>query len=101
MFSMTIVRTESAHLAIDATMSGGSLGGDGVLTASFTDTTPNSFAFDTFSLRPSSAALSAATFDTTAFSVTLTQVPEPSSCAVIAGLASLGVVMARRRGRRA
>ena len=100
LFSMMIVRTASAHLEIDASMSGGSLGGDGVLLASFTDTTPNSFAFDTFSLRPSSAALSATSFDTTAFSVTLTQVPEPSSCAALAGLASLGVVMARRRGRR-
>ena len=96
-FTLTLNRTATTELLINATMAGGSLGGDGLLFASFTDTTPNSFAYDTFSLRPSGSATSATSVDTTAFSITLTSIPEPASYATLAGIAVLGLVAARRR----
>ena len=102
-FDLTLTRTASSQLMIDATLSGGTVGNDGVdnndgtLTVSFLDTTPNSFSFDTFSLRPSGNATSATTFDTTAFSVTLTSVPEPSAFAALAGAAGLAFAVGRRR----
>jgi hypothetical protein len=95
-FTMTLLRTATNGLMINASMSGGSLGGDGLLVAAFEDTTPNSFAYDTFSLRPSSAALSASSFDTTAFSVVFTPIPEPSTFAALAGLAGLALAASRR-----
>lgn len=94
-FLMSMTLIDLGQLSVSTSMSGGSLGGDGLLQAAFTDATPNSLSFDTFSLRPSSDILSAATFDTTAFSVTLTSVPEPSATMAFAGLAL--VVLRRRR----
>ena len=93
-FLMTIARTGTSELTINASMSGGSLGGDGMMMASFIDTTPNSLAFDTFSLRPASEALSATTFNMTSFSVAV--VPEPSSFMVYS-CAALGLLRRQRR----
>jgi hypothetical protein len=96
-FGLTLTRTASAELMINATLSGGTVGDDGQLTVSFVDTTPNSFSFDTFSLRPSGNTLSATTFDTTAFSVALTSIPEPSAFAALVGAAGLVFAAGRRR----
>lgn len=93
---MTLSLTALSELSINATMSGGTLGGDGVLQASYLDTTPSSLSFDTFSLRPSSAALSATTIDTTAFSATLTSIPEPSTVTAFGSLALFALFRRRR-----
>jgi pectate lyase len=68
-FIMTFTRNASDGLDITATMTGGSLNNTGSASVSYSDGTPNSFAFDTFSMRPSSASDSASSFDTTLFEV--------------------------------
>lgn len=91
-FEWTLTRTAANELDVLATMSGGSVGGDGQLTVAFTDASPNSFTFDTFSMRPSSAALTAGQFNTTLFQVEV--VPEPAALSLL-GLG--GLAMLRRR----
>jgi pectate lyase len=66
---MTITRNASSGLDITATMTGGSLNNTGSLSVSYSDATPNTFTFDTFGLRPSSATDSATSFDSTLFRV--------------------------------
>jgi pectate lyase len=68
-FVMTFSRNASSGLDITATMTGGSLNNTGSASVSYSDSTPNSFTFDTFALRPSSANDSASSFDTTLFKV--------------------------------
>lgn len=68
-FVMTLTRNASSGLDIVATMTGGTLNGSGTATVSFTDTSPSSFTYDTFGLRPSNAASTADKFDTTLFKV--------------------------------
>jgi pectate lyase len=68
-FVMTFTRNASNGLDITATMTGGSLNNTGSASVSYSDGTPNSFTFDTFGLRPSSASDSASSFDTTLFEV--------------------------------
>ncbi len=68
-FVMTFTRNASNGLDITATMTGGSLNNTGSATVSYSDSAPNTFTFDTFGLRPSDAADSAASFDTTLFEV--------------------------------
>jgi pectate lyase len=68
-FVMTLTRNATNGLDIVATMTGGSLNNTGSASVSFTDGTPNSFTYDTFGVRPSSASDSAAQFDTTLFKV--------------------------------
>ena len=68
-FVMTFTRNAANGLDITATMTGGSLNNTGTATVSYTDNAPNTFAFDTFALRPSDAVDSAASFDTTLFEV--------------------------------
>ena len=98
---MTLTHNASDGLDITSTMSGGTLNGSGTLTTSFTDTTPNSstagggFTFDTFAIRPSSAATTADSFDTTLFKVEKL-VPEPTSI-VLMGLGSLALLVVRRK----
>ena len=92
---MTLTLTAASELQIYSAITGGSLS----MEASFLDATPNSLSFDTFSLRPSSATLAAATFETSAFSVTLTSIPEPSAFAALAGAAGLALAGLRRRRR--
>jgi len=92
-----LTRTLSDELQVDASISGGTFAGTGSLALSYLDTTPNagSFTFDTFAMRPSTAAATAATFDTTLFRVEVI-VPEPTSIAML-GLASVALVGLRRR----
>ena len=68
-FVMTVARNSANGLDITATMTGGSLNNTGGASASFSDSTPNSFTFDTFGLRPSTSADSATSFDTSLFKV--------------------------------
>jgi pectate lyase len=68
-FVMTFTRNAADGLDITATMSGGSLNNTGSASVSYSDSSPNSFTFDTFGLRPSSANDSASSFDTTLFEV--------------------------------
>jgi hypothetical protein len=97
-FVWTVKRTLADELQIGASISGGSLAGTGSLSLSFTDTTPNgsSFTFDTYAQRPSSAATTATTFDTTLFRVEVLPIPEPSTLGLtcLAAIAALGI---RRR----
>jgi pectate lyase len=68
-FVMTFTRNATNGLDITATMTGGSFNNTGSASVSYNDGTPNSFTFDTFGLRPSSASDSASSFDTTLFEV--------------------------------
>ncbi len=68
-FVMTFTRNATNGLDITATMTGGSLNNTGSASVSYSDSTPNSFTFDTFGLRPSSSSDSASSFDTTLFEV--------------------------------
>jgi hypothetical protein len=98
-FVLSATRTASGGLELNATMSGGTLGGDGTLEVSFTDATPNTFTFDTFAIRPSGATTTAELFDTTLFRVELSQVPEPAAGTLL-GLGLLSLFTAYRRARR-
>jgi hypothetical protein len=110
-FTLDLTRTENGGLTIISSMAGGTgvtafnglttnpeLNGPGIATLTFTDTTPNSFSFDTFGVRPSSAPGAAEIFDTSLFKVEFTQVPEPSSMAVFGATALLGLCRRRRAG---
>jgi pectate lyase len=68
-FVMTFSRNASGGLDITATMTGGSLNNTGSISVVYSDSTPSSFTFDTFGLRPSSANDSASSFDTSLFKV--------------------------------
>jgi hypothetical protein len=78
-FVMTVTRNSANGLDIVATMTGGSLNNTGSASASFTDSSPGSFTFDTFALRPSSATDSASTFDTSLFKVEFIPGATPAS----------------------
>lgn len=97
-FLMTLTRTETDGISIFASMTGGNIGGTGAISVSFTDTTPNngSFSFDTFGLRPSDAATTAAEFNTSLFEVEFIPVPEPSVLALL-GMGLLGLAFRRQR----
>ena len=68
-FVFTFTRTATNTLDIVVTMSGGTLNNSGLASVSFTDSTPNSFTYDAFALRPSSGNTTASEFDTTLFKV--------------------------------
>ncbi|HYG22196.1 MAG TPA: PEP-CTERM sorting domain-containing protein [Verrucomicrobiae bacterium] len=96
--TMEFMRNALDGLDITSTMSGGSLNNSGTATVSVSDATPNSFSFDTFSIRPSNATGAAQIFDTGRLTVEFIPVPEPSAFALVGlGLAGLAI----RRSRRA
>jgi hypothetical protein len=94
---MTLTRNASAGLDIVATMTGGNIGGTGSASVSFTDSTPNTFVYDTFGIRPSSEASTATVFDTTLFKVetNTVNVPEPASFLLLS-IGSLAIACRRR-----
>jgi hypothetical protein len=96
-FTWTLTRTVLDELLVEAGVTGGNIHNSGALNVSFLDPSPNnnSFIFDTFALRPSSATATAASFDTTLFKVEYIPVPEPTALGLL-GLAGLAL---RRRQR--
>lgn len=88
-----------ANLDIDFTMSGGTLNGTGSVNILYTDTSPNGFSYDTFSMRPSLGSNTATGYDTTLFKVEVF-VPEPATF-VLMGLAlpAMALVVRRRSSR--
>jgi hypothetical protein len=95
-YELTMTRNGTS-LDIVSTMTGGSLNNSGVATVSVNDPTPGSFAFDTFALRPSNAATTSSTFDTSLFRVEfIPAVPEPASLALI-GMSGLALLLRRQR----
>jgi hypothetical protein len=92
-YVMQLTRT-GAGLDILSSMTGGTLyNGTGSASVSFSDATPNSYTYDTFALRPSSATGAAQTFDLSLMQVEF--IPEPSTFALL-GLGLLGLGMYRR-----
>jgi hypothetical protein len=95
-FVMDVTHNASDGLDFLVTMTGGNLDTDGVASVAFTDTTPNSFTYDTFAIRPSGATTTAELFDTSLFKVEYTTVPEPASLAAC-GLALLPLMRLRSK----
>jgi hypothetical protein len=93
---MTLTRGGAGDLLITSTMSGGTLNGTGSQTVVFDDTTPNTFTYDTFDIRPSNTAQTAGTITFNQFEVETYNVPEPSSVALL-GLAAIGIAARRLR----
>lgn len=91
---MELTRTPADELTVSATISGGTINGTGSMTVTSTDPTPQSFIYDTFALRPSSAATTTDQFDTHLFRVQL--VPEPAS-ALLFALGAACMAFVRRR----
>jgi hypothetical protein len=108
-YTMTITRNAADGLDIVSRMEGAGLGPlvegvpRGYLEAVSTDAAPPTFAFDTFGVRPSSAATTATMFDTSSFKVekltvmVASAVPEPS--ALVSGVMALAALAGVRRRR--
>lgn len=96
-FEMSLTRGAGDSMDINLSIAGGNLNGTGLAQVIFNDVTPNggSFSFDTFSVRPSDAATTASTFDTTLFRVVYTPIPEPATIGLAIGAA--GLLLRRRR----
>jgi len=78
-FVMMFTRNAFNGLDIVATMTGGSLNNTGSASVSFSDSTPNTFTFDTFGIRPSDAADSASALDASLFEVEFIPGASPAS----------------------
>lgn len=89
-----LLRNLAGELEISVRMTGGNLNNAGFALASFVDTTPQPFTFDSFAIRPSGATTTAETFDTSLFKVEYIAVPEPAS---LSALAMVGAMALRRR----
>ncbi|HEX6963925.1 MAG TPA: PEP-CTERM sorting domain-containing protein [Lacipirellula sp.] len=95
-FIMELTRNAGNQIGVSASMRGGNLDGVGLVSASGIDVDPTSFSFDTFALRPSSAATTTDQFNTSLFRVEFVPVPEPGSLGVFL-LGALAVIGRNRR----
>ena len=68
-FTMTFTHNVTNGLDITATMIGGTYNNSGTGTVSYTDSTPNSFKYDTFAIRPAHSSTTAGQWDTSLFKV--------------------------------
>ena len=93
-----LTHTLTDELAINVSMTGGTLDTDGVASVSVVDASPNGFTFDTFGIRPSGTTTTAELFDTSLFKVEYNAVPEPASISLLA--MGGGSAMLRRRRQR-
>lgn len=87
-FTWSIEKTASGADIIQSLV-----GGNTNLSVSYSDASPQVLSFDTFAMRPQTPEVTATTFDTNSFTVTLSVVPEPASLAT----GMLGLAMLRRR----
>jgi hypothetical protein len=95
-YVMELTRTPLGQLQVSATMTGGNLDGVGSLSVSAIDASPQTFTYDTFALRPSSAATTTDQFDTHLFRVQFI-IPEPTT-GMLLTIAGLALTLVRRRG---
>ncbi len=100
-FTLQLTRNGAGGLDILTSMAGGTVDNDGLMSITFTDTTPNggSFAFDTFQFRPDGYDRAYEIIDTTLFKVEASVIPEPSTLALL-GLGALGLLVQYRRSRK-
>jgi hypothetical protein len=99
-YMMQLQLNGTGGLDVVSSMTGGTLlNNTGSAVVNYTDATPNSLSFDTFSIRPSSASGTAQIFDTSRLLVEAFIVPEPSVFALL-GTGLLGLILAHRRARR-
>jgi len=91
-FVMELMRRLDGNLDIMTSMAGIGLDGTGLMQINATNVAPNggSYAFDTFSLRPSGTVSAWEVFDTSLFKVEI--VPEPATIALL----GLGLIALRR-----
>ena len=68
-FVFTATLTNTTELLLESSMTGIGFYTNGSLSASYVDTTPQTLKFDTFGIRPSTAASTAGRFDTSLFKV--------------------------------
>jgi hypothetical protein len=94
-FVMELSHTTLNQIAVSASMTGGNLDGVGSVSASSIDVDPAGFLFDTFAIRPTSAATTTDQFDTRLFRVDFI-VPEPASIMLL-GLGGFVLTLMRRR----
>lgn len=97
--TLSLTLNSLGGLDIESIMSGGDLNGSGSASISYTDASPNSLSFDTFSIRPSNATGAAQIFDTSRFKVEFVAVPEPSMIALL-GIGFVGLILNSVRKRR-
>jgi len=97
-YTLSLTLNALGGLDIESIMAGGSLNNSGSATVTYTDATPNSLNFDTFSIRPSNATGAAQIFDTSLFKVEFTAVPEPSTLALL-GAGFFGLIFKNVRKR--
>ena len=97
-YTMTLTLGNSGDLLINNTITGGTtLNGNGTLSVSADDTSPNTLTFDTFGVREGTSSATATQFDTSLFQVDFVT-PEPSTFALaIMGTLSLGLGWRRFR----
>ena len=98
-YTLTLTRNGANGIDLVSTMTGGTVNNTGTASVSATDATPGIFTFDTFSIRPSSGSTTADAFNFTHFKVEFTNVPEPSTLAML-GLGIFGFAAYRRAIRR-
>ncbi|HVM59828.1 MAG TPA: PEP-CTERM sorting domain-containing protein [Verrucomicrobiae bacterium] len=98
-FTLLSISLGGTNLQVSASMSGDGLNGSGSESLVYTDSTPNSLTYDTFSVRPHDLTQAASQFDTSLFKVELQNIPEPATFALV-GLAIAGFVVGGRRLRR-